>query len=155
MTDLKLDDHSRRILALIQADSTLTVDEISEKVGLSRSPVWNRIRDMEAAGVITARVALVDPVALGYGLTVFVTVTTQRHDVDWLTEFSRLVQAIPEVVSFYRMAGELDYLLKILVRDVTDYDRIYKRLIDLPGLHTVSAHFAMEAIKATTEVPVG
>ncbi|MEM7729869.1 MAG: Lrp/AsnC family transcriptional regulator, partial [Pseudomonadota bacterium] len=151
---LSLDDHSRRILQLLQKDATLTVDQISQQVGLSRSPVWNRIREMEQAGVIKGRVALVDPKALGFGQTVYVTITTQRHDTEWLAEFSSLVQKIPEVVSFYRMAGELDYMLKVLVRDVGDYDRIYKRLIELRGLNTVSAHFAMEEIKSTTEVPV-
>lgn len=151
---MTLDDSSLKILTLLQADATLTVDEISEKVGLSRSPCWSRIREMEKAGIIQRRVAIVDPKALGFGLTVFVTVTTQRHDADWLARFSAMIQTIPEVVSFYRMAGQLDYLLKILVRDIEDYDRIYKRMIELPGLQTVSAHFAMEAIKTSTEVPV-
>lgn len=149
-----MDSQSLNILKLLQQDATLTVDEISERIGLSRSPVWTRIRDMEAAGVITAKVALVDPKKLGYGLTVYVTVTTQRHDAEWLEQFSALVVKIPEVVSFYRMAGELDYLIKLLVRDVSDYDRIYKKLIALPGLNTVSAHFAMESIKNTTVVPI-
>ncbi len=151
--NLTLDVHSRKILQLLQEDATLTVDEISQQVGLSRSPVWTRIRDMEQAGVIKARVALVDPKALGFGQTVYVTVTTERHDVEWLAEFSALVQKIPEVVSFYRMAGELDYMLKIVVRDVSDYDRIYKRLIRVSGLNAVSAHFAMEEIKSTTQIP--
>ncbi|MGB3454789.1 MAG: Lrp/AsnC family transcriptional regulator [Litorimonas sp.] len=149
----KLDTHSRKILELLQRDATLTVDEISQQVGLSRSPVWNRIRDMERSGVIRGRVALVDPKALGFGQTVYVTLTTKRHDLDWLERFSALVRKIPEVVSFYRMAGELDYMLKVVVRDVSDYDRIYKRLIELDGLNTVSAHFAMEEIKSTTQIP--
>lgn len=150
---MPLDDFSLKILALLQRDATMTVDEISERIGLSRSPCWNRIRDMEKAGIITGRVALVDPKKLGYGLTVFVTVSTHRHDAEWLAQFSGMIQSIPEVVSFYRMAGQLDYLLKLLVRDIDDYDRIYKRMIELPGLQTVSAHFAMEAIKVTTHVP--
>jgi Lrp/AsnC family transcriptional regulator len=123
-------------------------------VGLTQTPCWKRVRRLEADGVIRARVALVDPGLLGLGVTVFVQVRTSHHDAAWLSQFAKAVAALPEVVEFYRMSGEIDYLLKVVCADIADYDRVYKRLIATAEMHDVSSSFAMEQIKYTTEIPV-
>lgn len=123
-------------------------------MGLSQTPCWKRVRRLEADGVIRARVALVDPGLLGLGVTVFVQVRTSHHDAAWLSQFAKAVAALPEVVEFYRMSGEIDYLLKVVCADIADYDRVYKRLIATAEMHDVSSSFAMEQIKYTTEIPV-
>ncbi len=123
-------------------------------MGLTQTPCWKRVRRLEADGVIRARVALVDPGLLGLGVTVFVQVRTSHHDAAWLSQFAKAVAALPEVVEFYRMSGEIDYLLKVVCADIADYDRVYKRLIATAEMHDVSSSFAMEQIKYTTEIPV-
>ncbi len=128
--------------------------ELSEAVGLSQTPCWKRVRRLEAEGFIRARVALVDPARLGLGVTVFVQVRTSHHDATWLNQFAQAVAALPEVVEFYRLSGEIDYLLKVVCADIADYDRVYKRLIATAEMHDVSSSFAMEQIKYTTEIPV-
>ena len=149
-----MDTFDKKILALLQEDTTLPVAEIAEKVGLSTTPCWRRIQKMEQAGVIRARVALLDGEALNAGVTVFVAVKTNRHDADWLAEFASTVSAIPEVVEFYRMSGEIDYLLRVVVPDIAAYDGVYKRLIERVALADVSSSFAMEQIKYTTALPL-
>ena len=149
-----MDEFDRKILALLQQDTTLPVAEIAEKVGLSTTPCWRRIQKLEAAGVIRARVALLDGAALNVGVTVFVAVRTSRHDAEWLHDFAAAVSAIPEVVEFYRMSGEMDYLLRIVVPDIAAYDGVYKRLIERVALADVSSSFAMEQIKFTTALPL-
>ena len=149
-----MDTFDKKILALLQEDTTLPVAEIAEKVGLSTTPCWRRIQKMEQAGVIRARVALLDGEALNAGVTVFVAVKTNRHDADWLAEFASTVSAIPEVVEFYRMSGEIDYLLRVVVPDIAAYDGVYKRLIERVALTDVSSSFAMEQIKYTTALPL-
>jgi Lrp/AsnC family transcriptional regulator len=139
---------------LLQRDASLSLAELSEAVGLSQTPCWKRVRRLEADGVIRARVALVDPGLLGLGVTVFVQVRTSHHDAAWLSQFAKAVAALPEVVEFYRMSGEIDYLLKVVCADIADYDRVYKRLIATAEMHDVSSSFAMEQIKYTTEIPV-
>ncbi len=149
-----MDDFDTKILGLLQQDATLPVAEIAEKVGLSTTPCWRRIQKLEAAGVIRARVALLDGAMLNAGVTVFVSVRTSRHDREWLEEFAAVVSAIPEVVEFYRMSGEIDYLLRIVVPDIAAYDGVYKRLIERVTLADVSSSFAMEQIKYTTALPL-
>ncbi len=149
-----MDEFDRKILALLQQDTTLPVAEIAEKVGLSTTPCWRRIQKLEAAGVIRARVALLDGAMLNAGVTVFVSVRTSRHDREWLEAFAAVVSAIPEVVEFYRMSGEIDYLLRIVVPDIAAYDGVYKRLIERVALADVSSSFAMEQIKFTTALPL-
>ncbi|WP_217810139.1 Lrp/AsnC family transcriptional regulator [Salibaculum griseiflavum] len=150
----ELDDLSRKILALLQQDATLTADEISERVALSRNAVWRRIRQMEEAGIITGRVALADPVKLGCPLEVMVLVRTNTHDARWMDRFQRIVRAMPEVVGVYRMSGDLDYLLRVRVADVAAYDAFYKRVIAQVPVSDMSASFVMEEIKETTALPL-
>lgn len=149
-----LDTIDRRILALLQSDATLSIADIAERVGLSQTPCWKRIKRLEADGIITGRVALLDRAKLGVGTTVFVSVRTSQHDENWLVQFAQAIRAIPEVTEFYRMSGDVDYLLKIVCRDIADYDRIYKEMIRAARLSDVSSSFAMEQIKYTTEVPL-
>ena len=150
----EIDDLNRKILALLQQDATLTADEISERVALSRNAVWRRIRQMEEAGVITGRVALADPVKLGCPLEVMVLVRTNTHDARWMDRFQRIVRAMPEVVGAYRMSGDLDYLLRVRVADVAAYDAFYKRVIAQVPVSDMSASFVMEEIKETTALPL-
>lgn len=151
---MDLDRTDRRILQLLQADAASSIQQVGEKVGLSHNACWRRIKRLEADGVIRKRVALVDPQRLGFGVTVFVTVRTSHHTEEWLEKFSRGVAALPEVMEFYRTSGDVDYLLKVLVADIAEYDRFYKKLIAVAPLHDVSSNFAMEQVKYTTEVPV-
>jgi len=149
-----LDDVDRRILKVLQENADLPVAEIAERVGLSASPCWRRIQKMEAEGIIERRVALLNPEKMNVGVTVFVAIRTSRHDEDWLNDFAAKVTRIPEVVELYRMSGEIDYMLRIVVPDIKAYDAVYKRLIAAVPLFDVSSSFAMEAIKYTTALPV-
>lgn len=149
-----IDDTDRRILAILQQDAGLSLDEIGSRVALSRNAVWRRIRVMEEAGVIRARVALLDPAALGLGLTVFITLRTSDHSPDWLDRFARATRDMPEILGVYRMTGDLDYLIRARVADVAAYDALYQRLIRRVPLSDVSASFVMEEIKDTTALPV-
>lgn len=151
---LLLDAIDRRILAALQRDATLSINALSEVVGLSPTPCWKRVKRLEESGVITGRVALLDRETVGVGVTVFVSIRTAAHEEGWLEEFAAGVRRIPEIVEFYRMAGEVDYLLKVVCADIADYDRIYKQLIRVAKLNDVSSSFAMEQIKYTTEVPL-
>jgi Lrp/AsnC family transcriptional regulator len=149
-----LDSIDRAILDLLQRDCSRSIQDVAKSVGLSQSPCWRRIKRLEAAGVISGRVALVDPTRVGLGITVFVSIRTTQHNEGWLERFARGVMAIPEVVELYRMSGDIDYLLKVLVADIAEYDRIYKELIQVAELNDVSSSFAMECIKSTTVVPL-
>ncbi|WP_420348895.1 Lrp/AsnC family transcriptional regulator [Pelagibius sp.] len=149
-----MDDVDRRILKVLQSNADLPVAEIAEQVGLSASPCWRRIQKLEAEGIIERRVALLNPEKMNVGVTVFVAIRTSRHDEDWLTDFATKVTRIPEVVELYRMSGEIDYMLRIVVPDIKAYDAVYKRLIAAVPLFDVSSSFAMEAIKYTTALPV-
>ena len=152
--NISLDLTDRRILALLQEDATLAVADIAEKVGLSATPCWKRIKRLEREGVIERRVAILNRDKLGLGVTVIVAVRTARHSNEWLDLFSAGVSRIPEVVEFYRMSGEIDYLLKIVARDIADYDRIYHKLTKVVDLHDVTSSFAMQEIKSTTSLPL-
>ena len=149
-----MDDLDRKILSLLQRDSTLVVADIAEQVGLSTTPCWRRIQNLEKAGVIRARVALLDPDKLNVGVTVFVRVKTSQHNYEWLESFAKAVAEIDEVVEFYRMSGDIDYLLRVVVPDIASYDAVYKRLIQAADLSDVSSSFAMEQIKFTTALPL-
>lgn len=150
----KLDSTDRRLLAELQLDATLTVDQLSERLGLSRNACWRRMKLLEEHGVITGRVALVDAEKVGLGLSVFVIIRTSNHDPDWLRKFREAVVSLPEITGVYRMSGDLDYVLRARVADVKSYDRLYQRLIAKVPLSDVSASFVMEEIKETTVVPV-
>lgn len=149
-----LDPIDRRILRELQADATVPIAELADRVGLSQTPCWKRVKRLTDAGIITRRVALLDRTQLDLGLVVFVSVRTSRHDEEWLTTFAKGAAALPEVVEFHRLSGETDYLLKVVVRDIAAYDRFYKRLIATAPLSDVSSSFAMEEIKLTTALPL-
>lgn len=150
----RLDETDRRILAELQRDGSLPVEQLAERVHLSRNACWRRVKRLEEERVITGRVALVDADRLGLGLSVFVIVRTSSHDPDWLKRFREAVTTFPEITGVYRMSGDLDYILRARVADVKAYDRLYQRLIARVPLTDVSASFVMEEIKETTVVPV-
>ncbi|MEQ9608724.1 MAG: Lrp/AsnC family transcriptional regulator [Kiloniellaceae bacterium] len=149
-----MDEIDRRILRVLQVAADLPVAEVAEKVGLSASPCWRRIQKLEAEGVIERRVALLDPEKMNVGVTVFVAIRTSQHDEQWLRDFAERVTRIPEVVELYRMSGEIDYMMRVVVPDIKAYDTVYKRLIAAVPLFDVSSSFAMETLKYTTALPV-
>jgi len=150
----RLDAIDRKILAVLQDDASLSVAEIGYRVGLSSTPCWKRIQRMEADGIITKRVALVDQNKIGLGITVFVSVESNDHSETWLKKFADAVSAMPEVMEFYRMAGDVDYMLRVVVADMQAYDAFYKKLIGAVPLKNVTSRFAMEKIKSITALPV-
>jgi Lrp/AsnC family transcriptional regulator len=152
--ELWMDLTDRKILAIIQEDSSLPVAEIAAQVNLSQTPCWRRIQKLEESGVITKRVALVDPDKIGLGLTVFVEIESGDHSEEWLERFASTVTEMPEVMEIYRMAGDVDYLLRITVADMAAVDDFYKRLISSVPLKNVTSRFAMERVKYTTAYPV-
>lgn len=149
-----MDAFDARILALLQENAAMPVADIAAAVGLSTTPCWRRIRNMEESGVIRRRVAVLDPVKINAGVTVFVGVKAGRHAADWLDTFAAAVQEIEEVTEVYRLSGEIDYMLKVVVPDIAAYDDVYKRLIARADFADVSSFFAMEEIKATTALPL-
>jgi Lrp/AsnC family transcriptional regulator len=149
-----MDAIDRKILDLLQRDATYSIADVAERVGLSQTPCWKRIQRLEAQGVIERRVALLNPEKLGLGLTVFVSVETNDHSQQWLDRFSSTVSAMPEVLELYRMAGDVDYMLRVVVPDMAAYDGFYKRLIAAVHLKNVSSRFAMERVKTTTVLPI-
>lgn len=149
-----IDETDRRILKILQSDSTMSLETIADRLSVSVNTCWRRVRRLEETGIIQARVAICDPKKLGLAQTVFVAIRTSDHSSAWLKKFAKTVTAIPEVIEFYRMAGDVDYLLKIAVSSVADYDRVYKSLISKIEVADVSATFAMECLKNTTELPV-
>lgn len=154
MEKIDLDATDRRLLRALQRDAALPVAELAAEAGLSATPCWRRIKRLEEAGVIRARVALLEPQAIGLPVTVFVSIKTGEHSQSWLEAFRAGVAGIPEIVELYRMSGDVDYLLKIVAADIADYDRIYKKLIKVAKLTDVSSSFAMEQMKYTTELPL-
>ncbi len=149
-----MDAIDRKILTVVQRNASLSVAEIGQRVGLSSTPCWKRLQRLEAEGVITGRVALVDPDKIGLGITVFVSVETGDHSQEWLQGFAEVVGAMPEVMEFYRMAGDVDYMLRVVVPDIAGYDAFYKKLIGTVPLKNVTSRFAMERIKSTTALPI-
>lgn len=149
-----MDKIDRKILALLQKDATIPVAEIGRKVGLSTTPCWRRIQKMEEDGIIKGRVAVLDPAKVNAGVTVFVSVKTNEHNETWMRKFSSVVEDFSEVVEFYRMSGDVDYLLRVVVPDIAAYDNFYKKLISKINLTDVSSSFAMGQIKYTTALPL-
>lgn len=138
----------------LQRDASLGVEQLGERVGLSRNACWRRVKALEASGVIRKRVALLDPSKLGLGLTVFILIRTSSHDAAWLAKFARAMREMPEILGAHRMTGDLDYLIRARVSDVAGYDRLYQRLIERVEMSDVSASFVMEDLKDTTELPI-
>lgn len=151
---IMIDETDRQILRCLQQDATTSLESLADQLSVSVNTCWRRVRRLEEQGVLKGRVAICDPDALGLGQTVFVAIRTRDHSAKWLKSFARTVSEIPEVVEFYRMAGDVDYLIKIIVGSVGDYDRVYKSLISQIEIADVSATFAMECLKNTTELPV-
>lgn len=149
-----MDKIDRKILRILQQDASLSVAELSERAGISQTPVWRRIRKLEEAGIIGRRVTLLNQEAIGLGLTGFVLIRTSDHSDEWVEKFSQAVADIPEIVEVHRTSGDVDYVLKVVAPDVKGYDAIYKRLIRNVVMNDVSASFSMEKLKATTELPL-
>lgn len=148
------DQLDRKILRLLQHDCDISLDTLARKVGSTKTPVWNRIKKMRKNGIILRQVALVDPGAVGLGETFFVAIHTSRHDTEWLTAFMDAVKTIPEILEAHRLAGDIDYLLKIQVSDTADFDRVYKQLIGRVSIFNVTSSLSMETIKSTTVLNV-
>jgi len=149
-----MDKLDKAILSLLQQSSDISVNDIAEQVGLTATPCWRRIQKLEADGIITKRVALLKARSLGLTMTVFVQVKAARHDGKWLAAFAEHASSFEEVVEFYRMSGEFDYLLKVLVTDMDSFDHFYKRLVSGIDLNDVTSSFAMEQLKYTTALPL-
>ncbi|WP_299736433.1 Lrp/AsnC family transcriptional regulator [uncultured Roseobacter sp.] len=149
-----IDNTDRKIMELLQRDASLSLDALGEAVHLSRNACWRRIKALEAAGVISARVTLLNPEALGLGLMVFMMIRTNAHAPDWLDTFKKATKSMPEILGVYRMTGDLDYLIRARVADMADYDRLYQTLIRRVPLSDVSASFVMEQIKDTHQLPL-
>ena len=153
-TAIMLDDMDIKILRRLQEDCTRPVAEIGKEVGLSTTPCWRRIQKLEETGVVQRRVAVLDPAKVNAGVTVFVSIKTDQHSLEWLETFHAAVVDFPEVLEFYRMSGEVDYLLRVVVPDIGAYDAFYKKLIGRIKISKVSSAFAMERIKSTTALPL-
>jgi len=151
---MHLNDIDLRLIAILQGDASIAIDELAKRVGLTKTPCWRRLQKLEKSGIIKGKVALLDAKLLDLSVSVFVQVKTSKHDNDWLTKFSTTVSAFPEVVDFYRMSGEYDYLLRVVVKDIASYDAFYQRFIQATSLTDVTSSFAMEEIKRSTELPL-
>jgi len=152
--EAEMDEIDRLLVEILQQDATLSLAQMAERVGLSPTPCWKRIQKLEARGVILRRVAIVDPVRVGVGLSVLVSVEAGEHSPEWLRRFSEGVGAMPEVMEVYRTAGEVDYVLRVAVADMAEYDTFYKRLIAIAPMKNVTSRFAMERIKHSTAYPL-
>ena len=149
-----MDRIDKNILGLLQNDSTLAVADIAKKVGLSTTPCWRRIQRLEEEKVISRRVAILDRKKINVGVTVFISIKTNQHNGEWLMRFAEIISTYDEVVEFFRMSGEVDYLLKVVVPDIAAYDEFYKKLVSNNEIEDVSSTFAMESIKETTNMPL-
>ncbi|NYE24505.1 Lrp/AsnC family transcriptional regulator [Pigmentiphaga litoralis] len=149
-----MDDIDRRILTVLQEDATLPVSELAKRVGLSTTPCWKRVQKLREDGVITKQVVLCDPAKMDLKLTVFVEIRTNRHNDAWLRKFAKIVRELPEIVDVYRMSGDVDYLLRVVVRDIEGYDAVYRKLIRAVEVFDVSSRFVMEKIKYSTALPL-
>jgi len=149
-----IDDNDVKILEILQIDATRSLESIADEIGVSLNTCWRRVQRLETEGILERRVALVDNEKVGLPLTVFVSIRTDDHSKDWAERFDKTVKLIPEIVEFYRLAGDVDYILKMMVGSVADYDYVYQRLISKVKISNVSASFAMEKMKFTTELPL-
>lgn len=152
---MELDRIDRMILSLLQQDSTLSLNDLAEAVNLTTTPCWKRLKKLEESGVIAQRVALLDPEKLDLSFTAFVLIKTSNHSHEWYSHFVVTVSEYPEVMEFYRMAGEYDYMMKVLVKDMKCFDQFYKKLVNgVKGINNVTSTFAMESLKYTTQLPL-
>lgn len=149
-----MDRVDKEILALLQENGDVPLAEVAQRVKLSTTPCWRRIQRLEEQGYIKRRVALLDPVKLNVGVTVFVLLKTDQHNKEWFAKLSETINRIPEVVDFYRMSGSIDYLLRVVVPDIAAYDQVYKKLTQDIKIFEVNSSFAMEEIKHTTALPL-
>ena len=149
-----LDKIDKRILEQLQINAEQSLVTLADKVGLSKNPCWRRIQKLQETGIIRCRVALLDRQALNLGVVVFMNIRTSQHSAEWLRQFTNAVESIPEITEFYRMSGEVDYLLKVVVPDIQSFDKVYKQLINQVEIFEISSHFAMEELKQTTELPL-
>ncbi|HEX5454932.1 MAG TPA: Lrp/AsnC family transcriptional regulator [Stellaceae bacterium] len=149
-----MDEIDRALLEMLQQDATLSIAQMAERVGLSPTPCWKRIQKLENRGVITRRVAVLEPERIGVGLSVLVSIEAGEHTPEWLQRFSTAIADMPEVMEVYRMAGDVDYMLRVAVADMAEYDRFYKRLIAVAPMKNVTSRFAMERLKHTTAYPL-
>ena len=149
-----MDTKDREILHQLQRDANLSMTELADRCALSKTAVWRRVRELEKTGVIRARVSILDSEALGFGLTVFAFVRTNQHSDRWFARFESAVLSIPEILEFHRTSGDIDYLLRVVARDMRHYDEIYKRLIREVDFADLSSTFVMETFKASTELPI-
>lgn len=149
-----MDSIDKKLLELLQADVSIPIAELAVRVNLSQTPCWKRVQRLKDSGMIRAQVALCDAAKLGVGTTVFVSIRTNQHNEAWAKQFLSAVERLPEVVEAYRMSGETDYLLRVVVSDIGDYDRVYQQLIRDVSLTDVSSSFAMEQLKYSTALPV-
>lgn len=152
--DHGLDQTDRKILRALQKDSSLSQRDIAEEVGLSQSACWRRLKAMRDAGVIGGQTIRLDPKLVGLGLTVFMMVRTKQHSSEWLMRFRRTISNIPNVIDFYRIAGDYDYMFKIMAEDMNDFDRVYQQIIDKVELDTVTSYITMEAIVDQRNLPI-
>lgn len=151
----ELDHTDRAILRLIQRDAALSLAEIAAEVGLTPTPCWKRIRRMEQGGIITGRVALVDPAKVGLGLSVFVAIESGDHSAPWIDAFATTIGKMPEVVDCWRLGGDVDYMLRVVIPDMAAFDNFYRKLTaEVPALRKVTSRFAMERVKSTTALPI-
>ena len=150
-----IDKIDRKLLSLLQKDCSLSLQALADAVNLTTTPCWKRLKRLEDDGILLARVAMLDAEKLGLSLTAFVLIKTQQHSSDWYSRFTAVVTEMPEVLGFWRIAGEYDYLLRVQVADMKRYDDFYKKLVNsVPGLSDVTSSFAMEQIKYTTALPI-
>lgn len=149
-----MDDFDKKILCELQRDCTLPLDQLGDRIGLSRNAVWRRVRALDASGVIAGRVAILDPVRVGLGLSVVMLIRTPEHSATWQAAFRRATSTLPGILTVERMTGDLDYMIRARVADMADYDRLYQALIAQVDIADVSASFVMEEIKASTALPL-
>ena len=149
-----MDQKDRQILQILQGNAAISMSELAERCAMSKTAVWRRVRDLEAQGVVRDRVTLLDAEAMGFGLTIFAMVRTSQHSDAWFSKFERAVRSIPEILEFHRTSGDIDYLLRVVARDMRHYDDVYKRLIREVDFADVSSTFVMETFKADTQLPI-
>ncbi|HNP36263.1 MAG TPA: Lrp/AsnC family transcriptional regulator [Woeseiaceae bacterium] len=149
-----MDTKDREILRTLQSDASLSMSELAERVTLSKTAVWRRVRDLEEKAIIRRRVAILDTEALGFKLTIFAFVSTSQHSDAWFAKFERAVESIPEILEFHRTSGNIDYLLRVVARDMRHYDEIYKRLIREVDFADISSTFVMETFKEGSALPI-
>jgi len=151
---MKLDKYDKMILSILQDDADISLNDIAEKVSLTKNPCWRRIQKLQESGYIRKKVALLNAQKINLGVTVFVNITTNQHTVEWFDKFSEAVNDIPEIIEFYRMSGNVDYILKIMIPSIQEYDSVYKKLIKKVDIYKVESYFAMEEIKNNSALPL-